>query len=526
MKKMKKILAMLMALTMGLGMTMTASAETTVINPSDNDVETIAVTGLPEENAVVTAYQIVDAQYATITGTSTTKFEKYVAVEITATEDDETKTLTVAVPEAPTVAEVTDIATAIEKNIVNETLTSASLEWDSEDEVYSADVGAGYWVVLVDPIDLEVYNPMLAGVYYLNTDGNGNKIEGTEDEPINADGNWVLNGTMAHVKSSDTNFDKKIVDAGSGLEDGDDVKYEDTITYELTTKIPAYSAAYKDVTFTITDTLLNGIDFVPTKVNEESVEAIVNVNGSNINEDAIETYEMTIVANVLTIDFTDKFIKAHGGENVVITYNAKINANATFDEDENMNSAKLVFTNDPSETTDFREDSTNHYTFDFGIIKVNDKEGNDRETLAGAEFELSQNDEVIRTEVSAEGTGLVSFKGLDEGEYTFVETKAPDGYQLDTTVHTVEIAADYNEEGTLTSYTITVDGNVIESYGLTDEDGNALEKVETTLDIKNTQLIALPSTGGIGTTIFTVAGCGIMIAAAFFFFASRKKENE
>ena len=43
--------------------------------------------------------------------------------------------------------------------------------------------------------------------------------------------------------------------------------------------------------------------------------------------------------------------------------------------------------------------------------------------------------------------------------------------------------------------------------------------------VMNIQLIALPSTGGIGTTIFTVAGCGIMIAAAFFFFAGRKKEN-
>ena len=47
----------------------------------------------------------------------------------------------------------------------------------------------------------------------------------------------------------------------------------------------------------------------------------------------------------------------------------------------------------------------------------------------------------------------------------------------------------------------------------------------STTDIPNTKLVALPSTGGIGTTIFTVAGCGIMIAAAFFFFASRKKEN-
>lgn len=519
MKRIKKIFALLLAFTMVLGMTMTASAAKTVTNPSEADVETIAVTGLPEKDAVVRAYQIVDAEYSKIAGTENTKFSKYVAVAITA----EGKTLTVADPTKPTVEEVTDIATAIEKGIVNEDLDNAKLEWDAENKVYSAEVGAGYWIVLVNPIDLEIYNPMLAGVYYVNEDGAGNVIEGTEDEFINADGNWVLNGVTAHVKSSETKLDKQIVGAGSGLTDGDDVKFEDVITYQVTTKIPAYSKAYKDVTFTITDQLSDGIDFVQTEVKGAKVDAIVNVGGIDVDE-ADTTYVMDVVERLLTIDFTDEFIKAHGGEDVVITYKAELNEeNATFDEEANMNMAKLVFTNDPSESTDFREDSTNHYTFDFGIIKVNDKEGNDRVTLAGAEFELSQNGEVIRTVESAEDTGLVSFKGLDEGTYTFVETKAPKGYQLDTTVHTVEIAADYNEEGSLTAYTITVDSNVIESY--TVNENGEVAKTETTLDIKNTQLIALPSTGGIGTTIFTVAGCGIMIAAAFFFFASRKKEN-
>ena len=56
----------------------------------------------------------------------------------------------------------------------------------------------------------------------------------------------------------------------------------------------------------------------------------------------------------------------------------------------------------------------------------------------------------------------------------------------------------------------------------------ANEEKEVTVDagnFVNTKLSALPSTGGIGTTIFTIAGCAIMIAAAGFFFASRKKAN-
>ena len=47
---------------------------------------------------------------------------------------------------------------------------------------------------------------------------------------------------------------------------------------------------------------------------------------------------------------------------------------------------------------------------------------------------------------------------------------------------------------------------------------------QTTL--ANTKLSSLPSTGGIGTTIFTIGGCVIMIAAAGLFFASRRKESK
>ena len=68
------------------------------------------------------------------------------------------------------------------------------------------------------------------------------------------------------------------------------------------------------------------------------------------------------------------------------------------------------------------------------------------------------------------------------------------------------------------------------------EKGIDITKVTTTttvtdytnnnVEIPNTKLNALPSTGGIGTTIFTIAGCLIMVAAAGLFFASRKRTNK
>ena len=84
--------------------------------------------------------------------------------------------------------------------------------------------------------------------------------------------------------------------------------------------------------------------------------------------------------------------------------------------------------------------------------------------------------------------------GLDEGNYEFKETKAPTGYSV-------------NSENKAFTITANEEKEVTEDAG----------------EFVNTKLSALPETGGIGTTIFTIVGCGIMIAAAGLFFASRRK---
>ena len=138
---------------------------------------------------------------------------------------------------------------------------------------------------------------------------------------------------------------------------------------------------------------------------------------------------------------------------------------------------------------------------------------------------------------------MMNFKGLDAGEYTLVETKAPEGYTLNNTPVPVVITAAYNEDGTLKNYNITVDGKNSSTYTATYKTSDAgivdIDKIETSVEVKeenlghdisdsyifwNTKLSELPSTGGIGTTIFTIGGCIIMIIAAGLFFASRRKK--
>ena len=102
--------------------------------------------------------------------------------------------------------------------------------------------------------------------------------------------------------------------------------------------------------------------------------------------------------------------------------------------------------------------------------------------------------------VTADGGKLV-VKGLDKGSYHFKETVAPEGYSINTDGLTVNL---------------TYDGNKATANFESKGNSNV---------VKDSTLSALPATGGIGTTIFTIAGCVIMIAAAGLFFASRKKSD-
>ena len=122
----------------------------------------------------------------------------------------------------------------------------------------------------------------------------------------------------------------------------------------------------------------------------------------------------------------------------------------------------------------------------------------------------------------------MTFKGLDAGTYTLVETVAPEGFTLDTQSHTVVITPTYNSDGTLASYSITIDGETTSTYTATYDNGT-ITKISgdsATTMIKNTKMGTLPSTGGMGTYLFTIIGVVVMAGAAGAFFISRRKGSE
>ena len=139
-------------------------------------------------------------------------------------------------------------------------------------------------------------------------------------------------------------------------------------------------------------------------------------------------------------------------------------------------------------------DTTKTYLTFVADEYVEDEEGK----LVAVPGSYTYNPDGEITEVFTGEDGTVVIKGLNVGTYHFDETTAPKGYSI-------------NEAGK--DATIS-------------EDGVADEIIKVTAELADTKLNALPSTGGIGTTIFTIGGCAIMVAAAYMFFASRRREDE
>ena len=358
----------------------------------------------------------------------------------------------------------------------------------------------------------------------------------------------VTGDTSINMKSNYPTVVKKVNDKTA-----DDVNIGDTVTYTLTSKVPDMTG-YTSYVFNFKDTLSAGLTFKEiTSVTVGSGENVQNVTAGTGDN----TYTLTQDGQNITITMNN-FLASNAnkaGQEIKVTYTATLNKDAVTGFDPNTNKATVEYSNKPG--TDDKGESepskVDVHTFNFTIFKYYLK-GADKTGLANAEFELYKAneagdaaDENAKINIVDEGNGVyrqatadeakvtgftsakivsdddgkVLVKGLDAGTYYLRETKAPEGYNKLLSDIKVEIIATYGEDGKLASYKVdyTYNGTTTPGTAITTKDNSPEVAVE------NKTGAQLPSTGSKGALMVTLAGIvlfGALTASKAF---GKKKAN-
>ena len=534
----KKIGALLVAAVMVLSMCTAAFADAGndgIIGTAD-DTGKITVEKVDDEEGVsVSAYPIALAKYENNTFSG---YEKKVTNDLTL--------------EQPTEAQLMAIFEEVKDNTNN----WLSLSKDSEDSTkWSRDnCKVGMYLVKVSGSEAHSYNLAVVSVSYVNKNGSNAIDEGSTNMELK-------NGVTKVKKSSAPTVDKQIKVSDTTTTKGNTVNIGDKVPYVVTINpIPYYAG--KHPVLNVEDILSAGLT-----LDKASVKVQIK-DGNTVSDLDFAKYDIVKEYNKLAVNFVKTDVEGNKnytlnefeGKEVVITYEATVNNNAALNEKDNNNNVTLNYTKDSKVENQNGTDTDTTYTYTFeldgsieGQISTEDiikKTGVEKgqttsSPLAGAKFTLYTkkdcttqdkygNPKVVNPATS-DTKGQLTFTGLAAGEYYLKETEAPSGYALNTNVFKVVISANLDATtGKLKSWTVAVsDANATDdaanstTFNVTNEGVASIagEKANTT-EIKNTQLSTLPSTGGMGTYLFTIIGVVVMAGAAGAFFISRRKGSE
>lgn len=337
------------------------------------------------------------------------------------------------------------------------------------------------------------------------------------------------------IKAKNSNvpgFEKKLKDTNdtegttTDWQDVADHDIGDKIPFKLEGTVPDDYVEYDSYYFAFHDEEEAGLTFNP-----KSVKVYVNdteiTTGFELKTTPTDDCSFEVVFNNL------KDIKAvQAGSKIRVEYTATLNDKAVIGGNGNLNKAQLEYSNKPS-VTDSRGktvwDNVVVFTYQVVVNKYANSVGENNK-LKGAEFTLTKKlkdgtTKDIAVVKSEEGKQFI-FKGLDDGVYTLTETVTPEGYNtIDPITFTVTAThgTEWDGEGVRGDLITAFTGNAAsgEITFTPDKGTGAL-----TTNVINKSGTVLPSTGGMGTTVFYVVGGGLMAVAVVLLVTKKRMENK
>lgn len=382
----------------------------------------------------------------------------------------------------------------------------------------------------------------------------------------------VVANTEITIKSIHPTLDKVVLE--NRLKDVDEKEFDDrntatigeNVKFQLDSSVPNMTG-YTSFTYTITDVLAKGFTFnrssLVVKIDDEELSIINKGETAPAGKDyyvEVETKNETDGTTTVTLAFKG-FINLKEKENkpVVVTYDAELNENAYQDGTTgNENKAYLTYSNNPNygkdgEVATTTEEKTYTYAIKLGLTKVSNTDidvGNEvqRKALGGATFDVygSKVNEEDSTKMVKDPTNKISDitsseegavmldKALGEGTYYLTETAAPSGYNMLKGDIKLVVSAEYDKTTNKVTWKAVVSpASDVDKATVYEVEGDPVFGIRVSLEnelyidlyIGNNSGFVLPSTGGIGTVIFTVVGLLVMATAAVFAVKSNKESK-
>ncbi|HEM3543467.1 SpaA isopeptide-forming pilin-related protein [Streptococcus suis] len=544
---MKRIFTLLTVLLTVLGMNARP-----VFAASNTDQAELKITNI-EGNPTVTLYKIGEGVY-NATNDSFIRFDYASGVKLTET--------------GPTAEEITNIANGILDNTI-QAKASEVLQVTNGTATYTA-TGAGVYIaILTGATDGRSFNPILLAASY---NGEGKLTGGSVDSKAK-----YLYGQTSVAKSTLPSIDKTVSGVTADA-DKNSASLGQVLTYSLNVTLPSYPTQAKNKTVFISDTMSEGLTF-------DYASLTISWNGQNLTgtNGTFTAADGTVIAK--SINTTNGFNLAFVYDNLneiapVVTYKGIINDKAVVGGTGNANKAEFFYARNPNSGNTYedpnnkpnpqndntianKEDSETVYTYQIAFKKV---DSITKAPLAGAVFGIYSDAETKQLVdiVTTNADGYAISTKVGKGTYYLKEITAPTGYSLNTNVYTAEASwtsatTTSSASSTRSEYTSVV-GEAKDStqvgwlknnvfYKLdnkpegTDVQAAYLKATTTTAqnttvtttnptagagtvsiaDVPNTKLGELPSTGGMGTYLFTFIGVLVLTVGLGLYFTKNKK---